>query len=165
LPEHLEKMLQVAAEIPMDFQHPELRDLLALWNKKRGSRRMPAWPDFSVPELKSWLGNLNLLDILDGGADFRFRVHGTKVAATVGVDQTGRLFSELPPSVGVQLRADYSTAVREGRPSLVVRPGSVYKDFMPTEKLILPLSKDDTLPDMLLAGVYVGKPNRTYPGC
>jgi hypothetical protein len=64
----------------------ELHDLLELWKVKRGDRRMPAWRDFAVPELQRWLGHLNLLEIVDGGADFRFRVYGTKITAAFGVD-------------------------------------------------------------------------------
>ena len=149
---------------PMNPQYPDLRRLHDFWNEKRGRRRMPAWKDVSVPELRPWLGHLNLLDVLDGGADFRFRVYGTKIAATFGIDHTGQRVSELPPSMADVLRSDYAEVCRTGRPVLVDRQRSAYEDFLRAEKLILPLSKDDTAPDMLLIGVYDGKPDRAYPG-
>src|SRR5688500_10660117 len=116
----------------------ELHDLLELWKVKRGDRRMPAWRDFAVPELQRWLGHLNRLQIVDGGADFRFRVYGTKITAAFGVDHAGRLLSSLSPRVADVLRSDYVQAVHGTEPVLAARQRSVCKSFLQAEKLMLP---------------------------
>lgn len=44
-------------------------------------------------------GKLGVLDVIDGGADFYYRLLGTKVAALKGYELTGKYVSVLPEVV------------------------------------------------------------------
>src|SRR5690606_40981648 len=47
---------------------------------KRGDRIMPARADMDPLELRDYLGWIVIVDVLDGGSDFYYRLVGTKVA-------------------------------------------------------------------------------------
>ncbi|MGQ0677476.1 MAG: PAS domain-containing protein [Rhodospirillales bacterium] len=73
-----------------------LLGLFRLWNAKRRGRKLPARADLRPEELKPWLGNLIVLDVIDGGRDFRYRLFGTNIVRQAGFDMTGKLMSEYP---------------------------------------------------------------------
>ncbi|MEE8545135.1 MAG: PAS domain-containing protein, partial [Alphaproteobacteria bacterium] len=60
-----------------EIAHDErLLSLYRYWSDKRRDRSMPARADLAVPELKPWLGFLNLVDVSHDPLDFRYRVFG-----------------------------------------------------------------------------------------
>lgn len=61
-----------------------LRELLEYWRSKRGSRLMPARADIDPIEIPTLLPIIGLVDVLDGGARFRFRLLGTEVVDAAG---------------------------------------------------------------------------------
>ncbi len=79
---------------PADFPTP-LADLGTLWTDRRGGRLLPARADFQTAELWRWAGHLNLLDVIDQGADFRYRVYGSSLATLFGVELTGKTVADL----------------------------------------------------------------------
>jgi hypothetical protein len=76
---------------------PSLARFLALWNGKRGARRMPARRDFSFEDLWPWLGRLNLIAV--EGDDGRFVVFSETSTRLYGREMTGRRLSEFTPKV------------------------------------------------------------------
>jgi hypothetical protein len=76
----------------------QLRFLLRYWDDLRGARPMPAMNDIDATEMRPALGYVNLVDAVEDGRDFRYRVFGSIVAAVSGFDMTGRLASELKAS-------------------------------------------------------------------
>src|SRR3546814_20152807 len=67
----------------------DFRQLLGLWNRKRGSQRIPARADFDPLELKMILPRLMLLEVVDDPPDFRYRLAGTASRELTGLDWTG----------------------------------------------------------------------------
>jgi len=129
--------------------------LVALWEDRRGDRAMPRRADFSVPDLKPWLGDLALLDVIDDGADFRYRVHGVNLAQRAGFDLSVKLLSSLPdPPRGI-FAHEYRRALAHRTPRHFVNPSILDRSKDHYEKLILPLSSDGETIDMLLAGIWV----------
>lgn len=138
--------------------HPELAALRDFWDEKRGDRRMPARADIDVQELKRWLGHLALLDVVDGGRDFVFRVHGVDLVELYGVDLTGKALSEAGSAVEAVVLDEYRSVVDEKAPLFVKRHhAQPEKDFVGVSKLILPLSSDGETVDMILFGYYIDK--------
>ena len=82
----------------------KLRDLLALWNDKRGARAMPSRADLDVSGLKPWLGNLALIDIAEDGRAV-FRLCGTNLHARFGGERTRHDVSALDTEIGQSFRA------------------------------------------------------------
>ena len=139
-----------------DIAHPELAALREFWDQKRGARRMPARADIDVQELKRWLGHLALLDVVDGGRDFVFRVHGVDLVELFGFDMTGKAVSEATSAVETLVAEEYRRVVNDKAPLLVRRQhGQPDRDFVNISKLILPLSPDGETVDMILFGFYV----------
>jgi hypothetical protein len=122
----------------------KMRDFEALWRQKRGERAMPCRKDFDVLDLRSWLGNVNLIDVERGAARFRLRLVGTRIAALQERDCTGRYFDEFVPE---RLLGDVLAPFRQtvltrvpAADELVMqgRAGPVLR----CSRLVLPLSDD-----------------------
>jgi hypothetical protein len=79
---------------PEDLPVPQLRFLQEYWNEHRGSRDAPEIGHIDPLKLRPALGYIVLLDVVDGGRDFRVRLYGSVVAAVSGFDLTGKLVSE-----------------------------------------------------------------------
>ncbi|MBI3453346.1 MAG: PAS domain-containing protein [Rhodospirillales bacterium] len=140
----------------LDFEgtHPRLGDLFRLWDAKRAARQIPARGDIDVLELRPWLGNLMLLEIVDGGADFFYRVYGSTLAGYFGRDFTGKHLNELPENVRSAVGAEYRTVTATRAPLVVSHRRSIMRQYMTVSKLILPLGIYDAAADMLLVGVF-----------
>lgn len=121
-----------------------MRDFEALWRQKRGERAMPCRKDFDVPDLRSWLGNVNLIDVERGPARFRLRLVGTRIAALQERDCTGRYFDEfLPAHLLDHVLAPFRQTVLSRAPvadELVMQGGA--GQVLCCNRLVLPLSDD-----------------------
>lgn len=147
---------QVAASIgaPSDIREPYLRGLWQYWSSKRESPALPGRAAISPLEMRAWLGHLLLMDVIDAGRDFRYRLHGTQLVQLFGADLTGQLVSGLPVR-------DVDRLLAEGR--LVVASRSWHyteetvvaeKQHIAISKLILPLAANARDVDMLIVGIY-----------
>jgi PAS domain len=79
---------------PMTVVQPPLRFVLAHWQSLAGDRPMPLARQIDALALRPALGYLSLLDVVEGGADFRYRLFGTIASAVTGFDMTRRLLSQ-----------------------------------------------------------------------
>jgi hypothetical protein len=75
---------------------PVLGPAFAYWTQKRGSRSMPSKRDIDPIELPTkLLPNLQIIEVIDGGARFRYRLVGTASVDAFGSDYTGRYVDEM----------------------------------------------------------------------
>ena len=72
-----------------------LRELVSYWDQKRAGRIGPKRAEIDPAEIKAHLPYLYMVDVLDGGANFRFRLVGTRVVQALGHDSTGKSLSEV----------------------------------------------------------------------
>lgn len=84
----------VAEENPAHFVHPTCVFLHDYWKQKRGTRAMPSRADISPAQLKDHLGWVQILEVLPGARDFRYRLIGTLVTQYFSVDATGKTVLE-----------------------------------------------------------------------
>lgn len=131
-----------------------LLTLFRLWQAKRGTRALPARADFAPDDLLPWFGNLVILDVIDGGKDFRYRLFGTVIAREAGFDMTGKLLSEYP----IKQPLEYFFAVnreivRRGTPAMSEHDPAV-PAVRRRRRLILPLGKDGRTVDRILTVNY-----------
>ena len=133
---------------------PLAKGLLAFWNEKRGIRPMPARHDIDPLEMKPWLSRLMLIEVIDAGRDFRYRLVGTDVVTRIGRDMTGKLISQLPalPEIVGRFLEEYRQVVRSGRPGYAVHDyfSPTIKRTIKFERLLLPLGEADGPVGMLL---------------
>ena len=124
------------------------RELLALWVSLCVDGRLPRRSDFDFARLRRHLGWLCVVEVVDEGADFRYRLIGTNIVDRVGRDMSGRLVSQVLPASALDIFRDAMherAAVRTHGP--VSWRG---KGFLRHETLILPLADDGRTVDRFL---------------
>lgn len=142
------------------LQHPKLARLFDLWNRARGARAMPARGDIDTIELREWLGNLILVEAIDAGAAYRYRVYGTKLVDLFGHELTGKTVSHFASARQPLIVGDYERVRRDRMPLYFDRPGVIRGEFARLQVLAVPLSTDGTDVDMILAAVYASSEDR-----
>ena len=75
---------------------PGLARFLELWERKRGNRPFPARADFTVEDLRPWIGRLNLVAV--EADDGRFLVFCQESLQRYGREMTGRRMSDFEPA-------------------------------------------------------------------
>lgn len=75
---------------------PILGPALAYWLRKRGTASMPSKRDIDPTEIHpKILPNMQIIDVIDDGARFRYRLVGTALVQANGKDYTGQYPEEL----------------------------------------------------------------------
>jgi hypothetical protein len=134
--------------------HPKLHALHELWQAKRDARAMPSRGDFDWADLRPWFGNLILVDVIDDGADFHYRLWGSELAQLLGYELTGRRMSDVVSWLGPNPRDEYREVCRtRGVVSVLVRMPDA-DHIVRLHKLNLPLSCDGVRIDKVLAAIY-----------
>jgi len=141
---------------------PQLLDLYLYWSGKRMLPCYPARTTIVPEEIKRLLPFVMLVDVLDQGRHFRFRLVGTDVA--LGVDPTGKFqHEELPEGI----YRDHITALfRRG----AAGPGALYSrssyGYTALEgprsisRLFMPLAADGNTIDMMMIGQKADRDTR-----
>ncbi len=137
-----------------------LRALHHYWRHKRGKRAMPARADIDPVEIPALLPIVGLVDVVDGGERFRYRLVGTEIVAASGCDSTGRHLDE------VLSDGAYGEYVIGLFREMIERRRALYSETeWPGEglvkhrvrRLLLPLSANGEAVDMVFSGqVAVG---------
>lgn len=137
-----------------DLQAEACRFLLQYWHGLRGSQDVVPAAAIDPAAMRPALGYVLLLDVLEGGMDFRYRVYGSLVTSVSNRDMTGRLMSEHHASDYV---VDFTMAcgragVRRRMPLCTMRfpAGTEYTHAW--ERLQLPLAGPDGSIVRLLIG-------------
>lgn len=136
-------------------RHATLRDLHGYWLAKKRHRLAPARKDIDPAEVRHLLPHLFLVDVEHKPRRYRFRLVGTAIVSSFGMDMTGQYleeigFSNQAPSVQAHYGAVVTTAEPTCHQVHFTRGSGRYVAY---ERLILPLSADGKLVDMLLGGV------------
>lgn len=129
----------------------------AYWRSRRPAEGlMPARADLDPVEMKRWLGSLSILDVVDGGRDFVFRLYGSVLAQIVGFDMTGKSAASYPGGRHDVLINSYRAAVAARRPllSTVVVRVTGRSTAMAWERVVAPLARDGVTPDKLIVLAY-----------
>lgn len=133
---------------------PQLRFLLRYWTELAGSRTMPRARDIDALEMRAALGYVNLLDVIEDGEDFRYRVFGSVVAAVSGYDMGGQPVSTLKasPHIIEFTLASYRAAAQRGEPLLTEYRPPAPGQTVAWHTLVLPLADAGGATIRLLVG-------------
>ena len=142
------------------FVREELIQLLRHWEQSRGGRELPTRADLlpiTLPRVLPWLV---MLDVINGGAEFRFRLCGTAIADILGFEPRGETLSVLPEQLAerITVTGRYCIETRvplRGVSSKSSMPG---QEFQGTEICCLPVSNDGKTIDILVMAAML--PNR-----
>jgi hypothetical protein len=137
-----------------DIKDKRLSRLYAYWSKLCGDRRMPARGDFDPIDVHELLPNVFLIDVLNDPLDFRFRLAGTHFRELAGVEVTGKLIGEVfPPEFCSEVRIHWAAAVEQRKPLWGSgRHWLADRDYVEWQGIVLPLSPDAEVVNMLLGG-------------
>jgi hypothetical protein len=126
------------------------------WNLKRGGREMPGRQDIDPAEIPQLLPHVTLIDVIDGGARFRYRLVGTAVVDGFNRNHTGRYVDELEiPQFGRDaFLLQYRSVLRKRRPiylrNIYVMAGG---SQAVTPRVLAPLSRDGKEIDMIMSAL------------
>jgi hypothetical protein len=159
--------LELVAQTPaLDYStiapcsRPTAKALLSLtdyWRGKRVGGALPSRDAIDPTEIIAHLPWMFMADVVDGGADYRYRLIGTSIVSANYRDVTGRSFRELysdptkleAARIGFDLaRSTCAPAYTSGR--AFWRPGWTYDHF---ESAFLPLSSDGKTVNIILGEI------------
>ena len=143
-------MADQTADPPFRPHDPRLVDLYRLWQAKCHDGRLPARSDFSLTDLQPLMGRIAILGVVDGGADFRFRLYGSDIARAYRGEMTGKLVSEYRPHFYAKIAPGYREVIATKRPRYDVIEVDDEMMLYRWERLVLPLAGDGATVDMLL---------------
>ena len=143
---------QPAAE---DIAPAQLRFLLTHWNRLRGAERFARADRIDPLEMRPALGYINMLDPVDEGRDFRFRLFGSAIAAAAEFDLTGELMSEgkIAPFLMEYELALHRAVFKRGEPALTSLTPPASLSQATWHKLVLPLADESGAIVRMLTGV------------
>ena len=152
----------VTDETADEISHPRLRRLYSYWTTKRGHRRMPSRGDIDAFDIAYVLGDVMLVDVIDGDPPtFRIRLHGTNLAERAGYEITGRILDELPQNDFRKLvRQRWTEVATTGEPLHCTRDAEFDGRRYRYESIILPLSADGEKVNMELVALIHDEPGR-----
>jgi hypothetical protein len=137
------------------IEHPKLRQLFDYWESKRGGRKMPSRADIDPLDLGFIIGNLILVDVIaEAPLGFRIRLHGTNLSERVGYELTGKMLEEMPQVEFSELtRLSFTKVSNTGRPLHARRDRMLDGKARRYETIVLPLSSDNAVVEMILCGL------------
>jgi hypothetical protein len=142
-----------------DLAFPQLVLLLDYWRRLAGDHALPGASAIDPFAMRSALGYVSLVDVLDRGDDFRTRLYGSIVAAVSGFDLTSDLVSTAPMQSYMRTYhlAIYRAVLARGEPLLTRHGAPDAKTTAAWHRLVLPLVGDDgTITRFLVGNLPVG---------
>jgi hypothetical protein len=131
------------------------KQLYDYWQRKRGTRPMPARCDIDPLELKGVLGWVLLLDVERPPLRFRFRLIGSEITTIRGVDLTGKYLEDsVSSSRDILLRFNARVATEPCIGFHCVLDTMKDAKVGWVSRLSLPLSSDRRRVDMILGGFH-----------
>lgn len=135
----------------LSFQDPVNRQALAYWRGKAEPSGMPARADLDPIEMRAFVANVALVEVL--GAEvpptFRIRLAGTAVEDVFG-HLTGKKLAELPEYFGARWHGLFQAALDARAPiRITTRVTLERRDHLTAEALLAPLSQDGSSVSML----------------
>lgn len=125
--------------------------LLAIWEEKRQGRTVPARSDFDVlRDLRPFLGYIILVESIDDGQGWRFRLFGTGIAEAINEERQGHYLHQLPNNESRRLRFMFAKVAQLREPAVFedIQIGSRFSAIC--DAVLLPLSEDGEEVNMIL---------------
>ena len=149
-------------DFALQFEDKRLSNLKDLWDRKRGDRALPARVDFDPVDLREHIGSLFLVDVMDGGDDFQYRLIGSMIVDAVGRDVTGKMVSDVFEEPILRL---YRHLMQH--PTPVRAYGNVEwreRCYLAHECIVLPLSDDGRIVNKFIGEMVFSSASRRAAG-
>lgn len=138
-----------------DLTAEKLRFLLRYWNGLPRKGAGPRTSDIDPLDMRPALGNVMLVDAVEGGRDFRYRLYGSVLAEVSGFDMTGKLVSEHHASTyAIEFTlATYGAAILRPEPVFTTRMPARATYTAEWHRIVLPLVDDTGAVSRFLVGL------------
>lgn len=145
---------------PEDLPTSQLPFVLRYWQSLRNDKGHVPHDRIDPFALKPALGYILILDVLDDGRDYRYRLYGSEIARVAGFDMTGKRTSEM---VTGPLASTFYTAVYR---ALLQRPEPLHTwHEMPMQitinswdRIVLPLTDGEGAVSRIITCNIPGRP-------
>ena len=129
---------------PEDMGFPAFDNALAYWRSLKGEAFAPAWRDVRLERLDpATIRNGVVVDVAEGGLDFKYRYFGGGVVGLLGYEMTGRLVSSLrTKEMCERCLGHFQQVVAARKPVAVVSQLKVPGRVLRHSFLRMPLSDD-----------------------
>jgi hypothetical protein len=126
------------------LKYRPLRFLLDYWTSLAAGREMPRADEIDAVDMGPALGFIILVDVVEGGVNFRYRLFGSALASASGFDMTGRLVTDhrASPHVHGFYLAAYRAALRRREPLFTNHGPSHAVRTKAWHRLVLPFVDD-----------------------
>jgi hypothetical protein len=123
---------------------PRIAAFATFWEEARGGRTLPYKAAFDALTLRRWLGHVLIMDVIDNGKDFRYRLVGTAIAAALDRDLTGKRVSQCRYDDPENVFASFRLPVELRRPTFRAGPVVWNNDrrFRSYESVHCPVTED-----------------------
>lgn len=143
-----------------------LQRLASYWREKADDQDAASISAIDPMEMRYVLGYIMLLDVIDAGYDFRYRLYGTQISERFGKDvtkKTIRQFGDNEYIVNFFLGA-YQAVTERRQPLLTVHYPKNASETESWTRLILPLKNENNEIARLLVGQIPGEWRPRLPG-
>ena len=145
-----------------EINHPTLVAIYRYWDGKRRGRAMPRRADIDPTEIVPLLPHVFMVDVECDPLRFRYRLIGTAICEFLGRDFTGRTIdaANYSEAQAAELQKINRAVAESGRPvgcrgAIFYVPG---REWMLTEAILLPLSKDGATVDIIVGAQIAIRP-------
>ncbi len=137
------------------------------WQTQRGMAVMPRRQDIAPADMKAYLPNILLADVIGDGEDFRYRLVGSQLQQYFAGNPTGMLMSGVLDVFGRdtvdRTIAVYRRVITDRKPLRIRGAGAIYAQHAKTfDALLTPLSDDGERVNMIL-GTFVFEWTNSVP--
>jgi len=139
------------------FRNPVVKRAYEYWTDKSASGRLPSRSDIKPQELHGLLPWLFLVDVLRAPLRFKFRLVGTELTRWAGREYTGIVIGDRDCEESWQQAFDDFRSVVDVRvPRYDQRQAPwMSLEFPRFERILAPLSSDESTVDMLFGALHV----------
>lgn len=145
-----------ASELPTK----QLPFVLNLWQSLRDANGRVTPAQIDPFALRPALGYILLIDVLEDGADFQYRLYGSEVARVAGFDMTGKRTSEIVTGslAGNFYIAGYRALLKRPEPLFTWQEMPMQITINNWDRIVLPLSGPDGRVARILTCNMPGEP-------
>jgi hypothetical protein len=144
-----------------DVESSVVREAVAYWRGLCRGRPFPSRAEILPRDIRGLLRNICLIRVVDGGADYEYRVIGDAHVQAYGFSMQGKLlsaFDHYAPGHGPVLKRLYDRVVRKSEPYALrgwIERSDIQKQYIYSESLFAPLGEDGVVDHVFNVSVYV----------
>lgn len=145
--------VQVASRAVLESSD-SLCGIFDMWQSKCRPGLLPSRADLTHEDLQPWFGYIILLNVVDRGEDFRYRLFGSRIAEELGFDMSGKLVSEHPNRDFMPHYLDAHRMAVEQRVAMVTPAWPELDTVVLRRRLIMPLAADGRTVNIVMTASY-----------